>query len=149
MIRSYHFLKTKPKIGVGKVWATAKSGNETAYHEIEIAVQNPNTPFTNVVSKNLDAGERWEIPMDLQGMIGTNTATLELSRIPPIDFGKRLNYLIQYPHGCIEQTTSAVFAQLLAGEVVELTNEQKKNISDHIEEGIERIALFLTPTGVG
>jgi uncharacterized protein YfaS (alpha-2-macroglobulin family) len=140
-------LKTKPKIGVGKVRVTAKSGNETAYHEIEIAVRNPNTPFTNVVSKNLDAGERWEIPMDLQGMIGTNTATLELSRIPPIDFGKRLNYLIQYPHGCIEQTTSAVFAQLLAGEVVELTNEQKKNISDHMEEGIERIALFLTPTG--
>ena len=59
-----------------------------AYHEIEIAVRNPNTPFTNVVSRNLDAGERWEIPMDLQGMIGTNTATLELSRIPPIDFGK-------------------------------------------------------------
>ncbi len=139
-------LKTKPMIGVGKVLVTAKSGNETAYHEIEIAVRNPNTPFTQVLSKNLDAGERWEIPMELQGMSGTNTAILELSRIPPIDFGKRLNYLVQYPHGCIEQTTSTAFAQLLVGEVVELNDEQKKTIEQNIKKGIDRIGLFMTPS---
>ena len=46
----------------------------------------------------------------------TNTAYLEVSGIPPIDAERRLQYLINYPHGCIEQITSTVFAQLyLAG----------------------------------
>lgn len=80
-------------------------------------------------------------------MTGTNSATLELSRIPPINVSKRLKYLIRYPHGCIEQTTSAVFAQMLASDVVELDAEQKKTIQLNVEEGIDRISKFLAPGG--
>jgi uncharacterized protein YfaS (alpha-2-macroglobulin family) len=140
-------LKTKAAIGVGKVRVEARSGRETAYHEIEIAIRNPNQPFTQVLAENLDAGATWQLPLELQGMTGTNTATLELSRIPPINVSKRLKYLIRYPHGCIEQTTSAVFAQMLASDVVELDAEQKKTIQLNVEEGIERINKFLTPGG--
>ena len=41
-----------------------------------------------------------------------NTVTLEVSALPPINLERRLEYLIQYPHGCLEQTTSGVFPQL-------------------------------------
>jgi hypothetical protein len=140
-------LKTKAAIGVGKVRVEARSGRETAYHEIEIAIRNPNRPFTQVLAKNLDAGTNWQLPLELQGMTGTNSATLELSRIPPINVSKRLKYLIRYPHGCIEQTTSAVFAQMLASDVVELDAEQKKTIQLNVEEGIDRISKFLAPGG--
>lgn len=44
-------LKTKDAIGVGKVRVEARSGRETAYHEIEIAIRNPNQPFTQVLAK--------------------------------------------------------------------------------------------------
>ncbi len=140
-------LKTKAAIGVGKVRVEARSGRETAYHEIEIAIRNPNQPFTQVIAENLDAGANWELPLELQGMTGTNTATLELSRIPPINVSKRLKYLIRYPHGCVEQTTSAVFAQMLASDVVELDEQQIKAIQLNVEEGIEHINKFLTPGG--
>ncbi len=140
-------LKTKAAIGVGKVRVEARSGRETAYHEIEIAIRNPNQPFTQVLAKNLDAGTTWQLPLELQGMTGTNSATLELSRIPPINVSKRLKYLIRYPHGCIEQTTSAVFAQMLASDIVELDAEQKKTIQLNVEEGIDRISKFLAPSG--
>ena len=39
----------------------------------------------------------------------TSTATIEISSIPSMNLQKRLDYLIDYPHGCIEQTTSSVF----------------------------------------
>lgn len=140
-------LKTKSQIGVGKVRVEVKSGEETAYHEIEIAVRNPNTPFVDVRSKILEEGEQWEEVFESQGMLGTNKATLEVSRIPPIDFGRRLDYLLQYPHGCIEQTTSSVFPQLFVGKVMELDSERKEKIESNIQAGITRIAKFMTPTG--
>jgi uncharacterized protein YfaS (alpha-2-macroglobulin family) len=39
-------------------------------------------------------------------------AKLEVSSMPTIDFNRRLQYLIGYPHGCVEQTTSSVFLNL-------------------------------------
>jgi hypothetical protein len=123
------------------------SGSETAYHEIEIAVRNPNTPFTDVRDEILDEGESWTEVFDPQGMVGTNEATLEFSRIPPIDFGKRMSYLLRYPHGCIEQTTSSVFPQLFLGKVMDLSDERKARIESNIEAGIKRIGTFTTATG--
>lgn len=140
-------LKTKSKIGVGKVHVEVSSGNETAYHDIEIAVRNPNTPFVDVRAGILDEGKTWNVKFDPQGMVGTNSALLEVSRIPPIDFGKRLNYLIRYPHGCIEQTTSSVFPQLFVGKVMELSKEQKSSTQKNIQEGIARVEKFMTPSG--
>ena len=140
-------LKTKSKIGVGKVRVEVTSGNESAYHEIEIAVRNPNTPFADVKSDILEEGEEWSLSFDPQGMIGTNTAVLEVSRIPPIDFGRRLAYLLRYPHGCIEQTTSSAFPQLYIDKVMDISDERKEKIQDNIEGAIARIAKFMTPSG--
>ncbi|MBD3616918.1 MAG: hypothetical protein HUJ22_10130 [Gracilimonas sp.] len=140
-------LKTKAQIGVGKVRVEATGGGESAYHEIEIAVRNPNSPFVDVHSKIVEEGQTWTESFEPQGMTGTNTAMLEVSRIPPIDFGKRLRYLTRFPHGCIEQTTSAVFPQLYISKVMELTDEKKADIQKNVDGGIERMQKFLTYSG--
>ncbi len=140
-------LKTKSEIGVGKVRVEVQSRDETAYHEIEIAVRNPNTPFVDIKSKVLEEGENWEVIFDPQGMIGTNSAVLEVSRIPPIDFGRRLDYLLRYPHGCIEQTTSSAFPQLFISKVMDITDAQQLRIEDNIEAAITRLSRFLTSSG--
>ena len=54
------------------------------------------------------------------GMNGTNEGVLEISNIPPINLGERLQYLLRYPHGCIEQTTSSGFPQLYVSKLLEL-----------------------------
>ncbi|MBO6522591.1 MAG: hypothetical protein JJ971_02090 [Balneolaceae bacterium] len=140
-------LKTKSEIGVGTVRVEVRSGQETAYHEIEIAVRNPNTPFVDIKEEVLDESETWSLNFDPQGMIGTNTAMLEVSRIPPIDFGRRLDYLLRYPHGCIEQTTSSAFPQLFISDVMDISDEQQSRVENNIEGAITRLSRFLTPSG--
>ena len=140
-------LKTKSEIGVGTVRVEVRSGEETAYHEIEIAVRNPNTPFVDIKSKVLEEEEIWSLDFDPQGMIGTNTAMLEVSRIPPIDFRRRLDYLLRYPHGCIEQTTSSAFPQLFISKVMDVSDTQQIRIQENIEAAISRIRRFLTSSG--
>lgn len=140
-------LETKPKIGVGKIRVDANSGNENAYHEIEIAVRNPNQPFVDVTSKIIQANSSWETSFDPKGMEGTNEAILEISRIPPIDFGRRLGFLIRYPYGCVEQSVSAVFPQLFVADVMEIDSDRKSEMQSNINQAIKRLEKFVTVDG--
>ncbi|PIX36079.1 MAG: hypothetical protein COZ59_03030, partial [Bacteroidetes bacterium CG_4_8_14_3_um_filter_31_14] len=72
----------------------------------------------------MEPGNTVEIPYTPIGIEGTNKITLELSAIPPLNLEKRLKYLISYPHGCIEQTTSSVFPQLYLADLVDLTKDR-------------------------
>ena len=59
------------------------------------------------------------------GDLQSSKATLEISSIPAINLEKRLTYLITYPHGCIEQTTSSVFPQLVLNQLMDLNDQTK------------------------
>ncbi|MFN7258713.1 MAG: alpha-2-macroglobulin family protein, partial [Cyclobacteriaceae bacterium] len=118
-------LNVKSETGIGKVTVIATSGNIKSTDEIEIEVRNPNTPITQVSEMYVEAGKSWNSAIIPVGVAGSNFSTLEVSSIPPINLGYRLRYLIEYPHGCIEQTTSAVFPQLYLDVVKELTDSEK------------------------
>jgi uncharacterized protein YfaS (alpha-2-macroglobulin family) len=52
-----------------------------------------------------------------------------------------------YPHGCIEQTTSAVFPQLYLDKVLSLDDTQLGLLRTNVAAGIERLAGFQVPGG--
>ena len=60
---------------------------------------------------------------------------------------RRLHYLIHYPHGCIEQTTSAVFPQLYLTDVMDLDENYKTQITNNVKAGIDRLKSFLLSGG--
>lgn len=140
-------LKVNSLLGVGTVKIIATSGSEKATFDIEIDVRNPNPKVVNVLESVIEAGKNWETPYTPAGMSGTNKGTIELSSIPPINLGERLKYLIEYPHGCVEQTTSSVFPQLYLAEIMELNSDFKIAIDKNIRIGIERLKLFQTSNG--
>lgn len=135
------------KLGVARFKVEVSSGKETAFEEVEVTVRPPNPVITQVEYKALAAGEQWNLDYTAFGITGTNNATLQVSRIPELDLQKQLNYLIQYPHGCIEQTTSSVFPQLYLQALTELSNEQKGKIRDNIAAGLNRLRQFQLPSG--
>jgi len=140
-------LKVASKLGIAKVKVFAESGSVKTTYEIELDVRNPNPRVVNVNDTLLKAGESWTDLLNLPGMNGTNKGVLELSSIPPIDFGRRLEYLIGYPHGCIEQTTSSVFPQLFLDKVVTLDADQKVRITKNIQAGLNRLLSFQMANG--
>lgn len=140
-------LRVAKKTGLGKVTVTATSGSQKATYDFEIDVRTPNAEQTKTVEKVLNAGESFSSPVNYFGLNGTNQAYLEISNFPPLDLGRRLDYLMAYPHGCIEQTTSAVFPQLYLSDLMELDATKKAAIQTNILAGIERIKLFQTANG--
>jgi uncharacterized protein YfaS (alpha-2-macroglobulin family) len=140
-------LAVKSETGVAKIEVTASSGSYSSTDVIEIEVRNPNTPVTKVVSTVLEAGKSWTQAVVKDGITGTNSAVLEVSALPPINLGQRLKYLLQYPYGCIEQTTSSVFPQLYLDQVKELNDAEKAYIQRNVKAGIERLKLFQRSDG--
>jgi alpha-2-macroglobulin len=135
-------LSTSQKMGVGKVKVRATCGKLISDYEVELNIRTPNPPVSTFLAGTAPAGKSWISDFTLPGMEGTNTAMLEVSGIPPIDAGRRLKYLLQYPHGCIEQVTSTVFAQLYLTDVLELDANTKTAIDSHIKNGISKISTF-------
>ena len=140
-------LAVKREAGLAKVEVTASSGNFSATDVINIEVRNPNLPVTRVNDGLLEAGRTWSTDVVPFGIVGTNTAVLEVSNIPPINLGSRLRYLIQYPHGCIEQTTSSVLPQLYLSQVKVLTDVEKNLVQRNVTAGIERLKSFIQRDG--
>lgn len=133
--------------GVGKLRAVAKSGAETAVYEIELDIRNPN-PFITSVDKDEIAGNAsWQQAIKPLGPGNGNTASIEISSLPPINLSKRLNYLIRYPYGCLEQVTSSVFPQLMLDRLTELKDGDKAGIERNIKAGINRLRNYQLPNG--
>ena len=135
------------RVGIAKFLVTATGGGETATQEIELDVRNPNPFVTNTYNERLEANKNWTKSFDPVGMPGTNEAVLEVSQIPPINMGERLQYLLRYPHGCLEQTTSSGFPQLYVGRLIQLDEKQKKMVKNNIEATIKRLKTFQMSEG--
>ncbi len=133
--------------GIGKVIVEATGGGETASFEIPIDVVNPNPMTSDVQSIVLDANAGQTIDLKTFGTAGSNSAEIEFSTLPPMNFNGRMKYLIQYPHGCVEQTTSAAFPQLFLSSVFDVDTNKKKRIQQNVGRGIKRLAGFQLPNG--
>ena len=140
-------VKVADKIGFGKVEVVVESGKETAKHKIEINVRASNPEIDDIKEVIVKPGETWNSPIAFPGIEGTNSGSFEVSTFPAMNLTKRLKYLIRYPHGCIEQTTSSVFPQLHLDKVMDLSLKQKRRIIENITRGISRITKFQTDRG--
>ena len=124
------------------------SGNgEKASFKVEIDVENPNPISQKSTQFTLTENASQTIDFSTFGVSGTNGALLEFSTVPPMDFGRRLEYLIQYPHGCVEQTTSGAFPQLYLGDVFDITFDKKQTIQKNIKAAIQRLGNFQNANG--
>ncbi len=143
-------LKTASKEGKTHLRFTATggtNGEHTSQSEIYLDIRRANQETTRSISKVIEAGTSWSEQADAFGLDGTNQSTIELSSVPSLNLDSRLNYLIRYPHGCLEQTTSSAFPQLYLDNVMSLDKDTQQKTEHHIQKGIERLQRFQTGTG--
>jgi alpha-2-macroglobulin len=140
-------LKVKSQTGVAKVNITAVAGSKKTNYSMELDVRNPNPFQTDVKEYIIESGKTQEIGYTGIGIPGTNSGALELSTIPALNLESRLRYLVDYPHGCIEQTASSAFAQLYLDELTELSPAKKNEIETNIRGAITGIQKFQRSDG--
>tara|TARA_R110001583_G_scaffold35585_3_gene118220 strand:+ start:1998 stop:7574 length:5577 start_codon:yes stop_codon:yes gene_type:complete len=144
---TYFQLDVSEAKGIGTIEVFAEGNGEKSSYKVEIDVVNPNPISSKVIAIELEPNATQTIDFSTFGIKGSNFAEVEFSTLPAMDFTRRLHYLIQYPHGCVEQTTSSVFPQLFLGDIFDISIQKKQKMTSNIKEGIERLGNFQTPNG--
>jgi uncharacterized protein YfaS (alpha-2-macroglobulin family) len=144
---AYFEVRAPEMTGIAKIKLIVQSGAEKTAYDVELDIRNPNPMVTNVASAVVEPGKNWGTKYIPVGMSGTNSGSVEVSSIPPINLKKRLSYLVQYPHGCVEQTTSGIFPQLFLNKLIPLTEKLKAETERNLKAGINRLRNFQTTDG--
>lgn len=143
----YFNLKAKSKTGIGKIEIEATSGYEKATYEVELEIRNPNSPVTVEQSAMVESKKSWTANLQVPGESANAEAWVEISGFPSLNLTKHLDYLIHYPHGCIEQVVSGGFPQLFIKDLTELSADQKQETEDNIREVLQKLPVFQLPSG--
>ena len=113
---TYFTLIGKNEVGKGKITITS-SGLDKVMEEIEIAVRPVSPYIRQGDGGNLQAGNEVSFSIPDNFVVGTQEASVSVNAFPAQGLGQHFRYLVRYPYGCLEQTTSKAFPQLYFNEL--------------------------------
>ncbi len=138
-------LKTGEIITASNVSFKVTTPSKTITNKTDIDIR-PSAPRTyNKRKESIRPGDTLTFSVPMEGSEGTNNAAVAIQSFFPINFSSRIDHLIRYPYGCIEQTTSSVFPQLYLKDFLGI--RYTRDIDKNINAGIERLARFQTSSG--
>ncbi len=135
--------------GVG-LRVTAKSGELESKEELALPIMPSQPEVRRVTRYALDNGALDVTPHLAEWLAGTERTTLWVTTNPYAPALAHLPALVRYPHGCIEQTTSATRPLLYAGALLaDIAPEtlEKNNVDAMVASGIERVIGMQTASG--
>jgi len=114
----------------------------TAESSTEMPIRMPYAERRNTITKEIAAGQTVSVPFNLAGMPGTQQGNITVSNLLPVDLFGRIDYLMDYPHGCLEQTTSKAFPQLYLNYFAQLDDKDKEAMKNNVEMAITNLKQF-------
>ena len=143
-------LRAGAALGTAVCRLSAEMGAEAYSESVELAVR-PAAPRT-VLSGNgkVPAGTNAVVQIPGNWLEGTGESTLWLSGLPSVKLGASLDYLVRYPHGCLEQTVSGAFPLLYLSELAEQLRPGwlgAAGTTEFVNVGIRRVLSLQTSRG--
>lgn len=146
----YFDVTAQRTLGKATFRLTTQGGGQTTEDEVEVPVRPP-VPYTTLGGSGvLEAGQSTTFTFPGDFLPETGDYELVISSLPAIQFAGSLHYLLQYPHGCLEQTTSRVFPLLAFDDLARLVEPElfERSSADYfIEEGIAKLERMMMPSG--
>ncbi len=144
---SFFNLKVAAKTGTAEILVTAETAKGKADYRLHVEVRNPNPPVKHIQQTMLEANETKTLLSTISGMPGSNTFSVEISTMPPLNLNGRLNELINYPYGCVEQIVSSAFPQLYLDQLIDPDLQQQQAIANNIRSVISRLMQYQLSDG--
>lgn len=137
-------------VGAARFTVKASAGNLISYDELDV----PFAPI-GVVERRVQQIELVQGKLDLAPLLDGWTPTTERTQVwvtpnPYANGLANLSHLIRYPHGCIEQTTSATRPLLYVSALLPALPPEvdAAKIDDMVQSGVDRV-LSMQSSGGG
>lgn len=141
------FTVSTKNAGTAHFTAAVKTAAASAKSVTQVEIQPRGIPVRYHTAFTLKPSETTTVSVPSPTEAGTTKLAMELSSVPQLNLASRLDYLITYPHGCIEQITSGAFPQLYLADFMQLSPAEKIRIQRHIQSVIERYPQYQTESG--
>jgi uncharacterized protein YfaS (alpha-2-macroglobulin family) len=127
----------------------ASSGSHTDAAQFEIPILEPGSQRTIVKDISVSGAGSLEISLPAERIAGSARIEIVTSSTVLSELKDSVQYLMQYPNGCIEQTTSTAYPLVVLGDLlpeigIEVNREDLKKFA---EAGVRRILSFQTESG--
>ncbi len=126
---------------------SAHGNAETTEMDLKLPLRSTAPPITTTGHGVVRAGKPVDFIFPANLMPDSSEFSLTLSPFPNIAFADSLRYLIRYPYGCLEQTTSQVFPLLYFSDLARSVEPMLAgdDLVDHyITSGITKLESMLT-----
>ena len=128
----------------------ATNGPETSRETVELANRPGKPLLTKHGSGFVKAGSPLQFTLPNQWIEGTAEYELRLSSAPAIRLAGGIQYLLSYPYGCIEQTTSKLFPMLYFNDLARFVQPEilgTRGQEYYIAEGLLKLSSMQLPSG--
>jgi uncharacterized protein YfaS (alpha-2-macroglobulin family) len=143
-------LKAQNNIGKLAFHLQVTGNNQVCNYREELSLR-PSTPLTHdLASGAITAKEPLVLEPNTKWLPGTASYQLILAPLPGLKFAGSLRYLLSYPHGCSEQTTSKLFPLLYFDSLAEACESEvfkSGNADYYLAQGIEKLEAMQLHNG--
>jgi hypothetical protein len=137
-------------VGAARLKVTAEGGGHTSFEQLDVPLL-PSGPRERKVQRLELASGTVDLSQYLQGWLPTSErSTFWVTTNPYAESFQHLSYLVQYPYGCIEQTTSSTRPLLYVSELIDSvdpTLTANAKLEDMVMSGVNRVLSMQTPSG--
>lgn len=134
-------------IGKASFNVSVSGNDETTQMSVELPLRSAAPPTTETGNGIITAEKPGEFIFPSNIIPNSSDFTLTVSPFPAIGFAGGLRYLIKYPYGCLEQTTSKVFPLLYFSDIAQTVDPElasNTNIDYFLTQGIAKLEGMLT-----
>lgn len=134
----------------GEIRIKTSLGKYSISRRTEIPIRPP-APFTTISGSGaIKAPANTEIKIPEGWLKGTRAYNLSIMSLPGLQFAGGLKFLMGYPYGCIEQTTSMAYPLLYLVDIAAVVDPGRFSSTmadNYIDSGIQKILSMQTYTG--
>ncbi|MBD3184339.1 hypothetical protein GF312_18795, partial [Candidatus Poribacteria bacterium] len=146
------FFLARAENSMGKITfnLSASGGGEKSEMSVDLPLR-PAAPAITITGSGVVKPNQ-DTTLEIPGAWIPDTAEFELtlSSFPATQFSSSLQYLLRYPYGCAEQTTSKLFPLLYFNDMAKLVEPElfgTKSPDYYIIEGIQKLGNMQNPSG--
>ncbi len=147
----YFVVDTADETGAIGLNISASGNGESTNSDMDVPVL-PDLPMSR--AENLGSIKNADTELAIENTesyrAGTINRELYISKLPLIEFSGKLEYLLQYPYGCLEQVTSRVFPLVYLSDIAKEIDPdlfKKADPAAMVQEGIRQIGTMQVAGG--
>jgi uncharacterized protein YfaS (alpha-2-macroglobulin family) len=143
-------IKANLKPGKVKFRISASDGQETSQLNFELPNRPALPPITKSGSGSLRSDNPAEFAFPDEWIENTGQYVVQTSSLSALAFAQNINFLVKYPYGCLEQTTSRLFPLLYFNDLARFIQPELLGSGGpdyYIQEGITKLASMIQPDG--